>query len=147
MTKKTSLHVKVYIDGGARGNPGPAAAGIIVRSAEDLSVLHASGVFLGQTTNNVAEYSGLVTGLIQAEKLKAEEAEFFSDSELLVRQMNGQYKVRNPGLIPLHRKAQKLASKFRKFSITHISREQNEQADRLVNEALESRSDVQLDEV
>jgi ribonuclease HI len=135
MAEQNPLRVSINIDGGARGNPGPAAAGVVV-CAEDGSVLHESGIFLGRATNNVAEYSGLLAGLETALALGAGKVEVFSDSELMVRQMNGQYRVKNDGLKPLHARATSLAGKFASFSITHVRRESNKRADKLVNQAL-----------
>ena len=95
------MKLTVHIDGGSKGNPGPAAAGVVIRTADDSTVIHSAGVYIGEATNNVAEYNGLLEGLRRAEKFGAEEVEFFSDSELLVRQMNGEYRVKNENLIPL----------------------------------------------
>lgn len=139
---KSSLHVRIHVDGGARGNPGPAAAGVVVCDAKDGAVLHQAGVFLGEATNNVAEYRALLYGLEEAGKLKAAAADVFSDSQLMVRQMTGHYRVRNDGLRPLHERAQRLAGKFRKFSIEHVRREKNADADRLVNQALDLKRNV-----
>ncbi len=142
MTDSDSLHVTINIDGGARGNPGPAGAGFVIRSSDDGTILHEAGVFLGSTTNNVAEYSALVAALKAAANLGATEVDVFSDSELLVRQMTGLYRVRNDGLKPLYEQAQVLAGRFDRFNISHVSREQNKDADRLVNEALDERRSV-----
>jgi len=136
------LRVIVHIDGGARGNPGPAAAGVVVSSADGGGVLHEAGIFLGRATNNVAEYRGLLEGLRLAGELRAQEVEVVSDSQLLVFQMTGQYRVKNEGLKPLHREASERAAKFRKCSFRHVPREENVQADRLVNQALNLRRNV-----
>ena len=143
MTKQGQLHVTVHIDGGSRGNPGPAAAGFVVRRAGDSAILRQAGVFLGRTTNNVAEYNGLLGGLQAAADLKASEVTIFSDSELLVRQMNGQYRVRNSGLKPLVARAQALAGRFAMCTFRHVRREENAWADGLVNQALDLQADVQ----
>lgn len=143
MNQSNSISVTIYIDGGARGNPGPAAAGVVIKSADDGTVLHEAGIFLGRATNNVAEYSALLAGLDAAVKLGASEAEVFSDSQLLVRQMNGQYRVRNEGLKPLHQEAQDMARKLQGFSITHVRRDKNVHADRLVNRALDAKANVE----
>ena len=142
MSADKPLRVVVHIDGGSRGNPGPAASGIVVAEAGSGQVLQEAGIFLGRATNNVAEYRGLLEGLRLAGQLRAEEVEIVSDSQLLVCQMNGQYRVKNPGLIPLHRQAGELAAKFRKCSFRHVRREENHHADRLVNQALDLQQDV-----
>jgi len=143
MTKGNTLRVTINVDGGAKGNPGPAAAGVVVSCADDGTVLYQAGIFLGRATNNVAEYSALLAGLQAALGLGAGRVEVLSDSELMVRQMNGEYRVRNDGLVPLHRKAKSLAEKFGRFKITHVSRDRNKQADRLVNLALKAGRNVE----
>jgi len=130
------MHVIINIDGGSRGNPGLAGAGVVIKSADDGTVLHQAGIYLGQATNNVAEYQGLIEGLRRAKKLAATHVEVFSDSELLVRQMNGEYRVKNEGLKPLYEKANSLTANFEKFCISHIRREQNTQADEMANKAM-----------
>ena len=105
-----SLSIILRIDGGARGNPGPAAAGVVLAD-EDGQTLFEGGYYLGRATNNVAEYSALIHGLRQAAKLGAVQVRVVSDSELLVRQMNGQYRVKNEGLRPLFEQAKKLRSR------------------------------------
>lgn len=134
--------VIVNIDGGARGNPGPAAAGVVVCAADDGAVLHEAGIFLGETTNNVAEYRGLLAALEAVLAMEVLDAEVFSDSELLVRQMNGQYRVRKPHLQELFQQAKELVAGLESFTITHVRREQNEAADRLVNRAIDLKQDV-----
>jgi ribonuclease HI len=136
------LRVRVHIDGGARGNPGPAAAGVMVCDADDGAVLQEAGFFLGRATNNVAEYRGLLEGLRLASELHAREVEVVSDSQLLVFQMTGQYRVKNEGLKPLHRQALDLAAKFAKCSYRHVRREENTHADRLVNQAMDEERNV-----
>ncbi|MGC9454563.1 MAG: ribonuclease HI family protein [Phycisphaerae bacterium] len=136
------LRVRLEVDGGSRGNPGPAGAGVVVRDAADGQVLQEFGVFLGKATNNVAEYRGLLAGLQRAADLGAREVEVFSDSELLVRQMNGQYRVRNEGLVGLFEQARQLANGFAKCSFNHVRREQNTAADRLANQAMNLKRDV-----
>ena len=130
------MQVTINIDGGSRGNPGLAGAGVVIKSADDGTVLHQAGIYLGRATNNVAEYQGLIEGLRRAKKLNATDVEVFSDSELLVRQMNGEYRVKNEGLKPLHAKANDLVVNFEKFHIAHIPREQNTQADEMANTAM-----------
>lgn len=134
--------VTVFVDGGARGNPGPAGAGIVICAADDETVLWEAGIFLGQATNNVAEYRALLAGLKAAADLAAGEVHVVSDSELLVRQMNGQYRVKSPHLKPLHEQARELQSAFERCTFRHVRREKNWRADRLVNDAIDARQDV-----
>jgi probable phosphoglycerate mutase len=142
MKKPTGLRVQVHIDGGSRGNPGPAAAAFVLRDANTGRFLRQAGLFLGRATNNVAEYRGLVAALEAAAELGAAEAEVMSDSELLVRQMNGQYRVKNEGLRPLFEQARALVGRFRRCSFGHVPRERNTEADGLVNRALDLGGDV-----
>jgi ribonuclease HI len=127
----------LYTDGGARGNPGPAAYGYVLE-ADDGTVLAAAGEAIGTATNNVAEYNGLVAGLRKALELHVPEVEVVSDSELMVKQMRGEYRVKNEALQELFTRASRLARGFRDVSYTAVRREHNELADRLVNEALDS---------
>ena len=137
------MNVIINIDGGSRGNPGPAGAGVVIRAADDGTVLQQAGVFLGTATNNVAEYRGLIEGLRRAEALGATQVDVVSDSELLVRQMLGQYRVKNEGLKPLHEEANSLAGRFEKFSIRHVRREQNTLADEMANKAMNLKRTVE----
>jgi ribonuclease HI len=137
-----SLHVVIHIDGGSRGNPGPAGAGAVIQNKTDNSILYKGGVFLGKATNNVAEYSGMLAGLTAAKELNATHVELFSDSQLLVRQMIGQYRVKNAGLKPLHRQAADLADAFEACSFTHVPREENTAADKLANMAMDAKTNV-----
>ena len=130
------MKAKLSTDGGARGNPGPAAYGYVLE-AEDGTVLDARGEAIGFATNNVAEYRALVAGLEKAVELGLDEIEVVSDSELLVRQMRGEYKVKNAALRELNEAAEALAGRLRKVTYTAVRREHNELADRLVNEALD----------
>lgn len=130
--------ITVNIDGGARGNPGPAAYGVVVRNAKG-EILEELGEYLGIQTNNVAEYSGLLAALEYAERQKIGSIKILSDSELLVRQMRGQYKVKNSALKQLFDRAQAMVRRLQKFSIEHVLREANKDADRLVNQVLDSR--------
>jgi ribonuclease HI len=134
--------VIIHIDGGSRGNPGPAASGVVIRNAADNEILCGHGFFLGHATNNVAEYRGLIEGLKKAAELGAKKVDVVSDSELMVCQMNGQYRVKNPGLMPLFQEATQLRKNFQQFNIRHVRREQNKDADRLVNQALDLQQDV-----
>ena len=127
----------LYTDGGARGNPGPAAYGYVLE-AEDGTVLDARGVAIGVATNNVAEYRGLVAGLARALELSVPEVEVRSDSELLVKQMNGVYRVKNEALRELSLEASRLARRLDRVAYVHVRRDENELADRLVNEALDA---------
>ena len=134
------IKARLSTDGGARGNPGPAAYGYVLE-AEDGTVLDSRGEAIGVTTNNVAEYSGLVAGLTKAVQLGVGELEVVSDSELMVRQMTGAYRVKNEGLKPLFLKASGLAHRIGKVSYQAVRREQNKLADQLVNEALDAAVD------
>ena len=131
------MRAKLFTDGGARGNPGPAAYGFVLE-AEDGTVLAAHGEAIGVATNNVAEYRGLVAGLESAAELRIGEVEVVSDSELLVKQMNGEYRVKNEALRELSLEAARLARRVGKVRYTAVRREHNELADRLVNEALDA---------
>jgi ribonuclease H / adenosylcobalamin/alpha-ribazole phosphatase len=131
------VKAKLSTDGGARGNPGPAAYGYVLE-AENGTILDARGATIGVATNNVAEYSGLIAGLRKAVELAVDELEVVSDSELIVRQMTGDYKVKNEALRALFEEASDLAERLPKVRYTAVRREHNELADRLVNEALDS---------
>jgi len=133
------VKARLFTDGGARGNPGPAAYGYVLES-EDGHVLDARGEAIGITTNNVAEYSALVAGLVKAVELGVDELEVISDSELLVKQMRGEYKVKSLGLRLLWEEASGLADRIRFIRYTAVRREHNELADRLVNEALDGQA-------
>lgn len=130
--------IKANIDGGARGNPGPAAYGVIVRDARGEIIAELSD-YLGIQTNNYAEYSGLLAALDFAVREKHLSLKVLSDSELLVRQMQGRYKVKSPGLIDLYDRARALVRKLEHFSIEHVLRQYNREADSLVNQVLDSR--------
>jgi ribonuclease H / adenosylcobalamin/alpha-ribazole phosphatase len=127
----------LYTDGGARGNPGPAAFAYVLE-ADDGTVLAAHGETIGVATNNVAEYRGLVAGLAMALELEVPEVEVVSDSELLVKQMRGEYKVKNEALRELSLEAARLARRLGSVDYRHVRRAHNELADRLVNEALDA---------
>ena len=131
------MKARLYTDGGARGNPGPAAYAYVLE-AEDGTVLASEGKTIGVATNNVAEYRGLVAGLEKAVELAVPEVEVRSDSELMVKQMRGEYRVKNEALRDLSLEAARLARKLAKVEYRHVLREHNELADRLVNEALDS---------
>ncbi len=127
---------RLYTDGGARGNPGPAAAAYVLE-AEDGTVLDARGEAIGVATNNVAEYRALIAGLAKAAEVGVDELEVVSDSELLVRQMSGRYRVKNAALVELSLEAAKLARRIGRVRYRAVPRSENELADRLVNEALD----------
>ena len=131
------MKARLFTDGGARGNPGPAAYGYVLE-AEDGTVLDARGEAIGTATNNVAEYRGLLAGLASALERGVDEVEVVSDSELLVKQMTGEYRVKNEALRALSVEAARLARQLGKVRYTAVRREQNELADRLVNEALDA---------
>ena len=131
------MKARLFTDGGARGNPGPAAAAYVLE-AEDGTVLAAHGEAIGVATNNVAEYRALVAGLEWARELGVDELEVVSDSELLVKQMRGEYKVKNAALRELSERATRLAQELGGVRYTAVRREHNELADRLVNEALDA---------
>ena len=131
------MKARLSTDGGARGNPGPAAYGYVLE-AEDGTVLAAHGERIGVATNNVAEYRALIAGLEKALDLHVDELEVVSDSELLVKQMTGEYRVRNEALRELSLEATRLARRLRTVSYRSVRREHNELADRLVNEALDA---------
>ena len=131
------MKAKLFTDGGSRGNPGPAAYGFVLE-ADDGTVLDARGEAIGVATNNVAEYSALIAGLERARLLGLAEVEVVSDSELLVKQMRGEYKVKNAALRELSLEAARLAREIGKVTYTAVRREHNELADRLVNDALDA---------
>ena len=131
------MKAKLSTDGGARGNPGPAAFGYVLET-DDGDVLAAHGEAIGHATNNVAEYRGLLAGMAKAAELGVRELEVVSDSELLVKQMRGEYRVKNEALKELWDDASDLERKFAKVRYTAVRRAHNELADRLVNEALDA---------
>jgi ribonuclease HI len=131
------VKARLSTDGGARGNPGPAALGYVLE-AEDGTMLAAHGEAIGTATNNVAEYRALIAGLEKAVELGVDDLEVFSDSELLVKQMRGEYKVKKPTLRDLSEHAAELARQLESVTYTAVRREHNELADSLVNEALDA---------
>jgi ribonuclease HI len=130
------MRVVVWSDGAARGNPGPAGAGAVLTDPSG-RVLERHGRFLGHQTNNYAEYRGLLLGLEAARQLGAREVEVRADSELLVRQLEGKYRVRNPGLKPLHEEAVRLLNSFDRYQVKHVPREENALADEMSNRAID----------
>ena len=131
------MKARLFTDGGARGNPGPAAYGYVLE-AEDGTVLASHGEYIGSATNNVAEYSGLVAGLRKALELQVPDVEVVSDSELMVKQMRGEYRVKNVALRELFAEADRLARRVGNVEYRHVKRAHNEEADRLVNAALDA---------
>jgi ribonuclease HI len=131
------MKLVVHVDGGARGNPGPAAAACVV-SDTDGNVLLEDAQLLGSVTNNVAEYRALLLGLARAAELGADEVEVIGDSELIVKQVQGVYKVRHAAMRPLHAEALQELRRFSSWSIRSVPRAQNAQADALVNAALDA---------
>ena len=131
------MSARLFTDGGARGNPGPAAYGFVLED-EDGTVLAAEGEAIGVATNNVAEYSGLIAGLRRAIELQVPEVEVVSDSELMVKQMRGEYRVKNEALRGLSVEAGRLARELGRVEYRHVRRAHNELADKLVNDALDA---------
>jgi ribonuclease HI len=131
------VNARLFTDGGARGNPGPAAYGFVLEDPEG-ETLAAHGATIGIATNNVAEYSGLIAGLRKAIELGIVAVEVVSDSELMVKQMRGEYRVKNEALRALRDEADHLARKLKQVEYRHVRRAHNELADRLVNEALDA---------
>lgn len=132
MNKKATIHT----DGGARGNPGPAGIGVVL---ELDGQTHNFKEYIGETTNNQAEYKAVILGLKKAKELGAEEVDVFLDSELVQQQLNQKYKVKNKDLAPLFVKAWNLSIGFKKVKYTHVSRNDNKEADALVNKVLDER--------
>ncbi len=135
--RPTRLRAVVNVDGGARGNPGPAAIGVVVRDG-DGQVIEERGERIGTATNNVAEYRALLLGIERARELGATELELVGDSELIVRQVRGEYKVKDATLRGLHGEVTDALAPFESWSIRHVRREQNAEADRLVNQVLDA---------
>jgi ribonuclease HI len=134
-----SKRLVVNVDGGARGNPGPAAIAAVVATPEG-EILEEHSETIGQATNNVAEYRALLLGIERARALGAREVELVGDSELIVRQVRGEYRVKDAALRELHARIGEALDGLERWSIRHVRREENERADRLVNEALDARA-------
>ncbi|MBX9688953.1 MAG: ribonuclease HI family protein, partial [Candidatus Obscuribacterales bacterium] len=130
--------VLAFADGGSRGNPGPAAYGALLQ--QDGITIAEIKEYIGDTTNNVAEWTGLWKILEKAQELGVKNIEVRMDSELVVKQMLGVYRVKNEGLLPIYEKAKTLSTRFPNFKIVHVRREYNKEADRLANQALDLRS-------
>ena len=129
------MAIEVYIDGAARGNPGPAGIGVVIKDGPKL--IEEIGAYIGKSTNNIAEYMALVRGLEEVLIRGFRSASFYSDSELLVKQLNGEYKVKHENLIPLHYHVLTLVDRMKDFSIKHVTREKNEHADKMANEGID----------
>jgi uncharacterized repeat protein (TIGR04076 family) len=139
-SKRPAL-LKLFVDGGSRGNPGPAGGGAVVLD-ETNEVLIGRGFFFGPATNNVAEYRALIRGLELVEQFHPQRVEIFADSELIVRQITGEYRVKSPDLLPLFEQAQTALLRLDDWQIRHVPRGQNHQADRLANLAMNHKGDV-----
>ena len=126
----------VHIDGASSGNPGPAGAGVVIATADDGTVVHEEGYYLGRATNNVAEYYALLIALEELLALKAESAIVYTDSELMVRQLSGRYRVKASGLKFVHGRVKRLASLLKRFEVRHVGRDENKLADRLARKAV-----------
>jgi ribonuclease HI len=137
--RKDTMKLTLFADGGSRGNPGPAAAGAVVTD-ESGAVVREIGTFLGVTTNNVAEWTGLISGLEAALELGADDIVIRLDSELVIKQLTGVYRVKHPNMIPLHAKAKLLLKKFARVDIKHVPRRQNAAADAVVNATLDAQA-------
>lgn len=137
-TREITLGCKLYTDGASRGNPGEAGAGAVLYDKGNQELLSASR-YLGVCTNNVAEYQALLIGLEQALQFGCSELEIFLDSELIVRQIEGRYKVKNENLKPLYQKVQSELSRLKKWSISHVARAQNCRADSLANKGIDEK--------
>ncbi len=126
----------IHTDGGARGNPGPAAIGVVIEIDKHVHLFKRA---IGHATNNKAEYEAVITALTEALKLNVEEVDLYLDSELVQQQLLGNYKVKHPDLAPLFMRVWNLRQQFKKVNFTHVRREQNKAADKLVNEALDEK--------
>ncbi|MGI6129085.1 MAG: ribonuclease HI family protein [bacterium] len=130
------MKVIVHTDGASRGNPGPAAVGIVITD-ENGTVLVELSEYIGETTNNVAEYRALLRGLQEAVRLNAKEVLIYGDSQLMIKQMNGEYRVRHPNLVPLYNDARNMVRSLGQVSFTYVPRSKNTRADELANQALD----------
>ena len=135
--------VDLFTDGGSRGNPGPAGAGFTIKSPDGEAIL-SRGLFLGQTTNNVAEYTAVRESLTAAKDMQVKSVRLFSDSQLLVRQLNGQYRVKSENLKGLYTDCMELLASFSSWQVTHVYREKNTEADAMANQAMDKRGDVEV---
>ncbi len=129
------MNYEIYTDGGARGNPGPGALGVVIK--KDSEIILKKSKYLGKTTNNQAEYYAIIEGLKEAKSEKIKEIECYLDSELIVKQLSGEYRVKDKKLIPLYNKVVELKEEFLDIDFIHIPRSKNKEADFLVNEELD----------
>lgn len=136
------MNLTLQIDGGSRGNPGPASAAVVLTETDSRRVVHEAGYYLGRATNNVAEYSALLRGLDVAVRVGAKVLHIRSDSELMVRQLEGQYRVKSPDLKPLFEQAQSLMRRLGQVHVQHVYRDKNKRADELANMAMDAKRDV-----
>ena len=127
--------IEIYVDGGSRGNPGPSGVGVVILNASGKRLKEISK-YIGETTNNIAEYNALLYGLEEALILRAEEVVINLDSELVAKQLTGDYRVKDSGLKPLFERAMNMLKSFKSFEVRHIEREMNKEADTLVNRAI-----------
>ncbi len=127
--------IEIYIDGGSRGNPGPAGIGVLILD-KDCKRIKEISKYIGETTNNIAEYNALLYGLEEALILRADELKINLDSELIAKQLSGDYRVKDPHIRPLFERALNMLKSFKNFEINHIAREKNKEADKLVNKAI-----------
>ena len=135
--------ITIYVDGGSRGNPGPAASAFILTD-QNGTCLQAKAFYLGHTTNNIAEYTGSLRALEAVKQIGAKKLTLFSDSELLVKQINGQYRVKNERIRPIFQQIVELLGGFESWRVQHVTRDKNKEADRLVNKALDIQQDIEV---
>ena len=138
LSMATSLRLRINVDGGARGNPGPAAIGYVIRDRDSGEVLVEKGETIGRATNNVAEYRALIEAVRAAASLRPESAEILGDSQLIIEQVKGNWKVKQEGLRPLRAEAVAALADLPAWSLSHVRREHNADADALVNQALDA---------
>ncbi|MHC5074267.1 MAG: phosphoribosylglycinamide formyltransferase [Planctomycetota bacterium] len=141
---KEPQQIIIYTDGGSRGNPGPSAAAFTLNDAQGKQIA-AKAFYLGETTNNVAEYTSVLKALECAKQYNRQRISIFSDSELLVHQLNGKYKVKSENIRPLFEEVREMLSEFASFEIKHVTRDKNKQADKLVNQALNLQKDIDIE--
>ncbi len=135
--------VKVHVDGASKGNPGPASAGIVITDLEDMPI-YETGVYLGEMTNNAAEYNGLISALEILTEHGSPETYVFADSQLMVKQVNQEWRVKHPDMKPLFTRVQHLKRRLPRFQITHVRREHNQRADELANLAIKQHRDASV---
>lgn len=129
------MAIEVYVDGAARGNPGPAGIGVVIKDGP--KIIEEISAYIGKATNNIAEYMALIRGLEEVLIRGLTSASFYSDSELLVKQLNGEYKVKHENLVPLNYHVLTLINRMKVFSIKHVTRDKNEHADKMANEGID----------